>query len=87
MCLISLPLDEIIDNKFILSLTDSYVCSDAERSLLCLPIKLGGLGIPFFQISDREFNNSVMATKQLALNIWNQISHLEFDMRLQQDEK
>ena len=55
--------------------------SGAERSLLSLPIKLGGFGIPVFsKISDREFKNSVMASKQLALNIANQISHLEFDI-------
>ena len=76
-----LPLDEIISNKLIPALTDGYVCSDAERSLLSLPVKLGGLGIPIFStISDREFNNSKIASKQLTRNILNQISHLEFDI-------
>ena len=59
-----LPLDDIINNKLTPALTDSYVCSDAERSLLSLPIKLGGLGIPVYSsISDREFNHSVIASK------------------------
>ena len=31
-----LPLDEVIDSIFIPALTDSYVCSDAERLLLSL---------------------------------------------------
>ena len=69
-----LQLDEIMDKKFIPTLTDSYVCSDAERSVLSL-IKLGGLGIPVFsKISDREFNNSVTASEQLSLNIANPVT-------------
>ena len=59
-----IPLDNIIKNKLISSSTYSHVCSDAEHSLLSLPIKLDGPGIPLSSnISDGEFNNSVIATK------------------------
>ena len=49
------PLDDIITNKLIPALTDGHICSDSERVLLGLPIRMGGLGVPIFsKIFDRE---------------------------------
>ena len=41
-------LDKVIDNEFIPAVTEGHVCSDDERKLLSLPVRLGGLGIPIF---------------------------------------
>ena len=49
---------------------------------------MGGLGVPIFsKISDREYGNSVSASKQLSSNILDQISHLQFDTRTYNNTK
>ena len=37
------PLDDVITNKLIPALTDGHICTDSERVLLGLPIRMGGL--------------------------------------------
>ena len=76
------PLDHVIDQKFIPAITDGHVCSEDERRLLSLPVKMGGLGIPIFaKISTREYENSKKATTQLANNIKQQTTKYEFDQQ------
>ena len=63
-------LDEVIKTDFIPAITDGIICNEAERKLLSLPPKLGGLGIPIFsEISDFEFENSVKLTENLCAKI------------------
>lgn len=40
------PMEDVIRNTFIPSLTGNLACSDTERNLFALPCRLGGLGIP-----------------------------------------
>ena len=66
------PLDDEIDSKFIPAITEGHQCSDEERKLLSLPVRLGGLGLPIFsELCEREYRNSVRATQQLSENITN----------------
>ena len=44
-CNFLLPLEEIIRTKFLPNLTGQSSFSDAERDLMALPPRLGGLGI------------------------------------------
>ena len=67
-------LDETINNTFIPAITGGITCSEIERSLLAMPPKLGGLGIPIFsQITDTEFKNSQEVTESLKNDIKNQV--------------
>ena len=71
-------LDVVIDTEFIPSITGGITPSRLERSLLSLPTKLGGLGIPIFsEISMSEYNNSCMLTNHLRTNIVNQAIRYE----------
>eukprot|EP00117_Sycon_ciliatum_P013841 scpid100200/ scgid14345/ len=40
------PLDDVINNKYIPTLTGRTEVSDSERKLLALPVRYGGLAIP-----------------------------------------
>ena len=58
-------LDESIKTEFIPAVTGAIICSDAERELLSLRPKYGGLGIPIFSnISEKEFEYSNMLSKE-----------------------
>ena len=60
------PLDDVITNTFIPAVTGFNV-SAAERALLALPVKNGGMGIETVSdISDAEFSISVLMTAPLA---------------------
>ena len=64
------PLDKFIDEQFIPAITDGHVLSKDDRSLLSLPVRLGGLGIPIFSKScSKEFEYSLKATSTLRQNI------------------
>lgn len=39
------PIEEVLYNEFIPAITGGRICSDVERKLLSLPVKLGGLEI------------------------------------------
>ena len=53
------PLDDFIDTKFIPAITEGHICSPTERSLITLPTKLGGLGIPILaELASQEYCNS-----------------------------
>ena len=64
------PLEDAIRHKLIPALTEGRFLSDDERSLISLPVRLGGLGIinPT-QISDDEFENSKRMTENLTASI------------------
>ena len=73
-------LDEKVLKEFIPAITEGHHCSPHERSLLSLPVRMGGMGIPIFsEISDIEFNNSVKVTSQLTENINRQIHEYIID--------
>lgn len=64
------PLDNVINNKFIPAITEGQILSAADRELLSLPVRLGGLGIPIYQeICSREYENSRKATQLLSPKI------------------
>ena len=73
-------LDEKVDKNFIPAITEGHQCTPTERSLLSLPVRMGGMGIPVFsKFFDIEFNNSVQVTKQLTENINQQIHEYNID--------
>ena len=79
-------LDDKVQNDFIPAITEGHRCNHAERSLLSLPVRLGGMGIPIFaEICQIEFNNSVRATKQLTHNINRQIQEYEIDRVIEKE--
>ena len=60
-------IDDVITKEFIPAITRGVKCSENERKLSSLPLKLGGLGIPiFFETSGFEYSNSKMVTEQLC---------------------
>ena len=64
------PLDECINNKFIPAITEGHVLSEADRKLLSLPVRFGGLGIPIYQdLCAKEYDNSRKATQSLTPRI------------------
>ena len=49
------PLDHVIDSHFSPAFLDGRICSENDRNLLSLPVKLGGLAIPLFsEIAERD---------------------------------
>ncbi|MCH2416854.1 MAG: hypothetical protein MK195_08855 [Acidimicrobiales bacterium] len=74
------PLDEMLDNIFIPAITEGHHCSPADRRLLALPVRLGGMGIPIFtEMCDREYANSRTATAQLTTKIQQQQHEYSID--------
>ena len=64
------PLDECINNKFIPAITEGHVLSEADRKLLYLPVRFGGLGIPIcLDLCAKEYNNSRKAIQSLTPRI------------------
>jgi hypothetical protein len=67
------PIEQTIRNKFIPAITGGHYCSDEERELFSLPVKLGGLGIRnLTDWSDIEYNNARSITEKLTTNITEQ---------------
>ena len=74
------PLDDFINDKFIPAITEGHVLSAADRKLLSLPVRYGGLGIPIYQeICANEFENSRKATQILTPKIVAQERDFESD--------
>ena len=77
-------LDELITSEFIPAITGGIHCSDIERKLLSLPSKLGGLGIPIFvEISNEEYEYSLMLSKDLSTRIMKQEIQLSSETDVQ----
>ena len=67
------PIEDVLRNMFIPAITGGVLCSDIERRLLSLPIKMGGLGIDIVsEISDQEYDSSRQLTSSLIEDIINQ---------------
>ena len=81
VCEFLLPLEEIIRTKFLPSLTGQCTFSDAERDLLALPPRLGGLGIinPA-SYSSFQFSSSVSITAPLVEQILQQSTTCSADV-------
>ena len=61
-----LPIEETLRSSFISVLTWGHICSDAERALLALPMKFGGLGLQnLCEIANIELLNSKEITREL----------------------
>jgi hypothetical protein len=74
------PLDDVVDNEFLPAITEGHQCTPDERTLLSLPVRIGGMGIPkFTELCGREFHNSVRATEQLTRKIEEQVSEFDID--------
>ena len=77
-------LDELLTSEFIPAITGGIHCSDIERKLLSLPSKLGGLGIPIFlEISNEEYEYSLMLSKDLSTRIMKQEIQLSSETDVQ----
>ena len=67
------PVEDVIRHKFIPALCEGRSCSDDERLLLSLPVKLGGLGIPdLMRIAALEYDASKSITEPIAKKIISQ---------------
>jgi hypothetical protein len=72
------PLDDVINNKLIPAITEGQIISAADRNLLSLPVRLGGLGIPIYQEEcTKEYQNSRKVTQLLTPKIVAQEPHYE----------
>ena len=77
-------LDEVITSELIPAITGGIRCSNIERKLLSLSSKLGGLGIPIFaEISNQEYEYSLMLSKDLSPKIMKQEIHLSSETDVQ----
>ena len=80
------PLDEKINSDFIPVITEGHLCTSTERSLLSLPVRMGGMAMPIFsEVSDAEFQNSALATQQLTQKIQQQIHDYSIDRDLEKE--
>ena len=53
-----LPIEETLRLRFIPAITVDHICSDAERALLPLPVKFGGLGLQnLCEVANTELNS------------------------------
>ena len=56
-------MDQAVDTKFILTLTDGHFRNEMEMKLLPITVKYGKMGIViFFDITENEYGNSRAAT-------------------------
>ena len=77
-------LEELVTSEFIPAIIGGIHCSDIERKLLSLPSKLGGLGILIFaEISNQEYEYSLMLSKDISTRIAKQEIQLTSETDLQ----
>jgi hypothetical protein len=66
-------IESVLRHEFIPAITGGHICSDMERNLLALPVKLGGLGIDnICKRATSEYHASRKVTNDLVENIKNQ---------------
>ena len=64
------PLDDYLTEHFIPAITEGHILSEADRKLISLPVRFGGLGIPIYQeVCTREYENSRKVTLPLTPRI------------------
>ena len=74
------PLEQVIERKFIPSVTGRPPCSQAERTLLALPARLGGMGLEDPTVSAQpQFEASREITAPLVQSILEQRASFEDD--------
>ena len=75
-----LPIEEILRSRFIPAITGGHICSDAERALLALPVKFGGLGLQnLCEVANTELLNSKEITKELYDNVIKENKDFQID--------
>ena len=80
LCEILRPLDEYITNYFLPAITEGHVLSEADRKLLSLPVRFGGIGIPIYEeLCTREYENSRKVTSPLTPKIVAQEEQYVYD--------
>ena len=74
------PLDDVVENEFLPAITEGHQCTPDEWTLLSLPMRISGMGIPkFIELCKRKFHNSVRAAEQLTKNIEDQVTEFDID--------
>ena len=84
------PIENVIRQEFITSLFEGRTCSDEERQLLSLLVKLSGMGITnITSVSDIGYQTSKKTTKNLVNKIKNKKdrSRTKLENRCNQQEK
>ena len=83
------PLEDAIRHYFLPAITGRQALSDAERELIALPARLGGLGIPIpMRIAATQFRSSLRISDPLASLIIEQCPHyLEHTVAVQKAAK
>ncbi|MCH2405735.1 MAG: hypothetical protein MK200_06040, partial [Nitrosopumilus sp.] len=72
-------LDDVITNKLIKNIFNRE-CTEIERKLFALPVRLGGLGMNVLsEMCEIQYKNSVAVTESLVENVVNQQEILEID--------
>ena len=75
-----LPIEETLRSRFIPAITGGHICSDAERALLALPVKFGGLGLQnLSEVANTELLNSKEITRELYENVIKQNKDFQID--------
>ena len=78
------PVEDIMRNEFISAITGGIQCSDKERDLLALPVRLGGLGLEnITKISMREYESFRKMTKSLV----NSVIEQQIVFKVQEEEQ
>ena len=82
------PLDAVIDEKFIPSLTNGQTLTQNERSLFALHINKGGMGISIpSKLCDQQYNDSREITASLTKDIMEQNENYKMDTSQQKQIK
>ena len=77
-------IDEVITSELIPVITGGIHNSNIERKLLSLPSKLAGFGIPIFgEISNQEYEYSLMLSKDLSTRIMKHEIQLSSEIEVQ----
>ena len=82
------PLEYIIQESFIPAIVGKSFFDDDMRKILALPARHGGLGIGnVTELSQKEYENSVLLTSQLTSAILHQEKNLTIDQRQIEEER
>ena len=75
-----LPIEETLGSHFIPAITGCHTCSDAEKALLALPVKFGGLGLQnLCEVANTKLLNSTEITRELYENVITQNKDFQID--------
>ena len=70
------PVDDVSTHHLIPAFIEGHVCSQKDRKLLALPVRMGGLAIPILtEFCSAEYQNSKDMCKNLSINITTQTKH------------